>query len=379
LKLRRLTKFSKLELETESSSLKEEIDFLEKLLANESLLRNVVSEELQAVADKYGDARRTQLLSEGGEVKAVSNAKAVASGAALADTECSILLTSSGLLGRTPSYVASEPGVKRRRHDGVANHIETSTRTDIGFLTSAGRMLRIHAGDIPPVGDTFDPAAAVTASEFLGLNGQEKLIGVFDLSSETDIAVATSLGVIKRVVADWPNKEEFEVITLKEGDCLVGADLASEAVEYVLITSDAQLLRFEASGVRATGRGAAGIAGINLSENATVVGFGVVTKPDLTQVITAAKSESTLAGIDGGSLKRSMLSEFPAKGRATGGVRAHKFIRNEDHLYFAAVTELEALGASADGKPIDILAIELAKRDGSGTTLDIAIGSVGKR
>jgi DNA gyrase subunit A len=379
LKLRRLTKFSKLELETESSSLKEEIDFLEKLLANESLLRNVVSEELQAVADKYGDARRTQLLSEGGEVKAVSNAKAVASGAALADTECSILLTSSGLLGRTPSYVASEPGVKRRRHDGVANHIETSTRTDIGFLTSAGRMLRIHAGDIPPVGDTFDPAAAVTASEFLGLNGQEKLIGVFDLSSETDIAVATSLGVIKRVVADWPNKEEFEVITLKEGDRLVGADLASEAVEYVLITSDAQLLRFDASGVRATGRGAAGIAGINLSENATVVGFGVVTKPELTQVITAAKSESTLAGIDGGSLKRSMLSEFPAKGRATGGVRAHKFIRNEDHLYFAAVTELEALGASADGKPIDILAIELAKRDGSGTTLDIAIGSVGKR
>jgi DNA gyrase subunit A len=74
-----------------------------------------------------------------------------------------------------------------------------------------------------------------------------------------------------------------------------------------------------------------------------------------------------------------MLSEFPAKGRATGGVRAHKFIRNEDHLYFAAVAPLEALGASTDGKPIDILAIELAKRDASGVTLDIAISSVGKR
>ncbi|MFM2025283.1 MAG: hypothetical protein RLZZ56_1296, partial [Actinomycetota bacterium] len=258
-------------------------------------------------------------------------------------------------------------------------HIETSTRTDIGFLTSTGRMLRIHAGDIPPVGDTFDPAAAVTASEFLGLKGEEKLIGVFDLSSNSEIALATAQGVIKRVAADWPNKEEFEVITLKEGDRIIGADLATDAVEYVMITSDAQLLRFDAAGVRATGRAAAGITGINLSDDSSVISFGAVTKVDETQVITAAKSESTLAGIDGGSLKRSMLSEFPAKGRATGGVRAHKFIRNEDHLYFAAVAPLEALGASTDGKPIDILAIELAKRDASGVTLDIAISSVGKR
>jgi len=379
LKLRRLTKFSKLELESEGKTLRDEIEFLEKLLANESLLKNVVSEELQAVADKYGDARRTQLLSESGEVKAVSNAKAVASGAELADTECSILLTSSGLLGRTPNYVATELGAKRKRHDAVANHIETSTRTDVGFLTSAGRMLRIHAGDIPPVGDIFDYSAAVTASEFLGLKSGEKLLGVFDLSSSDELSLATAQGVIKRVTNDWPNKDEFEVITLKEGDQVVGAGVATEAKEYVLITSDAQLLRFDAAGVRATGRAAAGIAGINLSDGACVIGFGVVTNADDTQVITAAKSESTLAGIDGGSLKRSMLSEFPAKGRATGGVRAHKFIRNEDHLYFAAVSGLEALGASADGKPIDIQSFELAKRDSSGHTLDIAISSVGSR
>ena len=379
LKLRRLTKFSKIELETEANTLKTDIEALEKLLSNETILKSLVADELQAVADKYGDARRTQLLSETGEVKAVSNAKAVAFGAELADTECSILLTSSGLLGRTPAYVASAPGAKRKRHDGVANHIETSTRTDIGFVTSAGRMLRIHAGDIPPVGETFEPSSAVSASEFLGLKGDEKLIGVFDLSSESEIAVATAQGIIKRVTAEWPNKDDFEVITLKDGDRLIGAESAEKAVEYVLITSDAQLLRFDAAGVRATGRQAAGIAGINLSESSTVISFGVVTDPEQTQVITAAKSESTLAGIDGGSLKRSMLSEFPTKGRATGGVRAHKFIRNEDHLYFASLADLDPLGASADGKPIDILAIELAKRDASGTTIDMAIASVGKR
>lgn len=352
---------------------------MEKLLGDESLLKGLVAEELQAVSDKYGDARRTQLIDETGEVKAVSNAKAIASGAELADTDCSILLTASGLLGRTPSYVASEPGSKRKRHDGVAKHIETSTRKDVGFLTSTGRMLRIHAGDIPPVGDTFDPAAAIKVSEFLGFKGEESLVSIFDLSSSDEIALATSFGVIKRVTADYPAKDEFEMITLKEGDKVIGADLASDATEYVLITSDAQLLRFDAGSVRATGRSAAGIAGINLASGAVVITFGKISNPDKVQVITAAKSASTLAGIDGGSLKLSALSEFPAKGRATGGVRAHKFIRNEDHLYFAAVVSSEPLGASADGKPIDLTVFDLAKRDASGTTIEIAIATVGTR
>ena len=379
LRLRRLTKFSKLELDAEATNLKDEIAYLEKLLGNESLLRDLVAEELQAVSDKYGDARRTQLIDDAGEVKAVSNAKAIASSAELADTECSILLTSSGLLGRTPAYVASVSGSKRKRHDAVANHIETSTRKDVGFLTSTGRMVRIHAGDIPPVGDNFDPAAAIKVNEFLGLKGSEKLVGVFDLANPSEIALATAQGVIKRVSADFPPKDEFEMISLKEGDHVVDAHLAESATEYVLVTSDAQLLRFDAASVRATGRAAAGIAGINLSEGATVIAFGAVTNPAEVQVITAAKSGSTLAGIDGGSLKRSMISEFPAKGRATGGVRAHKFIRNEDHLYFAKVIAGEPLGASADGKPIDLSSFELAKRDSSGSTLDIAIASVGTR
>ena len=379
LRLRRLTKFSKIELDSEAESLQKEIDYLSKLLGNESLLKALVAQELQAVADKYGDARRTQLLDGSDEIKAVSNAKAVASGAELADTQCSILLTSSGLLGRTPNFVPGEAGAKRKRHDGIANHIETSTRKDIGFLTSAGRMIRIHAGDIPPVGETFDPNSAIKVNDFLGLRGEEKLIGVFDVSGTSEIALATAQGVIKRVAADYPSKDEFEMISLKDGDRVIGAEIADQAKEYVLVTSDAQLLRFDAGSVRATGRAAAGIAGINLGEGAQVVAFGVVAEAAGVQVITAAKSGSTLAGVDGGSLKRSMLSEFPAKGRATGGVRAHKFIRNEDHLYFAAIATGEPLGASADGKPIDLLAIELSKRDASGSTIDIAIATVGKR
>lgn len=379
LRLRRLTKFSKIELDAELDGLLKEIKSLEKLLANEVLLKDLVASELEEIAEKYGDSRRTQLVDGQLEVKPVSNAKAVSSGAELADTECSILLTASGLLGRSPAFIQSEPNSKRRRHDAVWKHIETTTRKDIGFLTSSGRMLRIHAGDIPPAGDIFDATSAVEASKFLGLSGEEKLVGMFDLNSNAEIAMATASGVVKRVVADYPAKDEFEMITLKDGDCVVGADSADSATEYVLITSDAQLLRFDASTVRATGRMAAGITGINLSEGAVVIAFGAPGNPAEAQVITAAKSASTLAGIDGGSIKRTALSEFPAKGRATGGVRAHKFIRDEDHLYFAAVVGSEPLGASSDGKPLDLSAFDLAKRDSSGTPTDTAIGSVGSR
>ncbi|MEY4397583.1 MAG: hypothetical protein RLZ53_159 [Actinomycetota bacterium] len=379
LRLRRLTKFSKLELDAELSELKKEIELLEKLLANDNLLKDLVASELEEVAAKYGDDRRTVLVDGQIEVKPISNAKAISEGAELADTECSILLTSSGLLGRSPAFNATVPGAKRKRHDGVGTHVETTTRKDVGFLTSTGRMLRIHAGDIPPAGDVFDAGSAVDAAKFLGLSGSEKLLGMFDLSGTSEIALATADGVIKRVNADYPPKDEFEIITLKDGDSVVGAAIADRATEYVLVSSDAQLLRFDAASVRATGRAAAGIAGMNLSEGATVIGFGVIEDAENVQVITAAKSASTLAGIDGGSIKRSALSEFPAKGRATGGVRAHKFIRDEDHLYFAAVADAEPLGASADGKPIDLMSFELTKRDASGTPTDSAIASVGSR
>jgi DNA gyrase subunit A len=79
---------------------------------------------------------------------------------------------------------------------------------------------------------------------------------------------------------------------------------------------------------------------------------------------------------DPGSVKATRLEEFPSKGRSTGGVRAHKFIRNEDHLYFAWVGAEDALAATSDGKPIE-LNLEPAKRDASGSKIDSAIGGLG--
>jgi DNA gyrase subunit A len=375
LRLRRLTKFSKIELETEAAKLREEIIELERILADDAVLRGLVADEMAEVARIYGDDRRTELRTETEEVKPVSAAKAASVSAELADTECFITLTASGLLGRSDTSPPTEDGAKRKKHDAVVTRFVTSTRKDIGFATSAGRMLRIHVGDIPSTGELFDSGSAVKANEFLGLKS-ENLLGVFDISGDAELLLGTRDGIVKRVVGEYPSKDEFELIALKDGDEVIGVSSAATAKECIFVTNDAQLLRFDATLLRAQGRAASGVAGINLSADSRVIYFGVVGEDDAV-VVTAANSSEALAGTDSGSIKQTPLAEFPSKGRATGGVRAHKFVRNEDQLYFASVTSGEALAMAFDGKPIELPAA--AKRDASGTQVGSVIASVGTR
>ena len=375
LRLRRLTKFSQIELETEKSQLQTEIVDLKRILASKEALDEVVISELQAVADKHGDARRTTLISEFEEVKPMSVAKVAGMDAQLADSPSSVRVTTSGLISRIDSDDASLViGTKRKRHDAVMVRVKTSTRSDIGFVTNLGRVVRIHVADIPAISDPTDVAGGAKAGEFLGLAKKERLLHACELGETTGLSVGTKLGTVKRLSADWPAKNEFEIISLKPGDELVGACEANDQMQFVFVTNDAQLLRFKADSVRPQGRGAAGVAGINLGKGSEAVYFGAV--DDTAVVITAANNSSAIAGTDSGSAKLSELSEFPMKGRATGGVRAHKFIRNEDQVYFAWAGNPELLASAADGKPIE-LDLEPSKRDASGSKIASPLGAIG--
>lgn len=376
LRLRRLTKFSKVELETEHATLVAEIAELERILSSESNLRAVVSAELAEVSEKYGDDRRTTLISEVEEVKPISMAKAATVNAELADTPCVIVLTASGLLTRIDGEPALEQTTKRSKHDAVATVVRTSTRQDLGFVTSLGKIHRIHSADVPTMGETYEPGKGVAAHEFLGLPKDELILNVFELNETAELALGTEQGVVKRVVADYPAKDEFEVISLKDGDRVVGACLATDESVLVFVASDAQLLHYSAAAVRPQGRPAGGVAGINLGEGAKVIYFNAVGDSEKAVVVTAANSSMAIAGTDAGSLKVSDLSEFPGKGRATGGVRSQRFVRGEDQLYFAWVGDEPLRALTADGKPIELRG-EKAKRDASGSPQAAVIGSVG--
>ncbi len=373
LRLRRLTKFSKIELAAEKEKLQSEIDELRAILANDEVLRNLVSSELMQVAEQYGDARRTTLLNEGEVARPTSSAKTPATSAELADTVAVVGLTASGLMARFSSHGQTE-STKRKKHDVLAITIDTTTRSDIGAVTSAGRVIRVHVGDVPSSGDFFDAGASVVAADFFGLAKDEQLLTIFDLSTTAELVVGSEQGIVKRVVADFPAKPDFEIVSLKPGDKLVGAALASDATRFIFVSSQSQVLAFQAEAVRAQGRSAAGVSGINLSASDKAIYFGVQTGSD-SWLVTAANSSQALKGTDSGSLKVTALDEIPTKGRATGGVRGHKFIRTEDQLFFAGLTNGQPLACSFDGKPVDLPAP--AKRDSSGTPASQTISGVG--
>ena len=375
LRLRRLTKFSKIELESERDNLKAEIAELEHLLADDSALRALVASELEDVAEKAGDERRTTLISDAGAVMTTSSKKAPVS-AELADAPCQVVLTASGMIARAGIATEAAGSGKRRKHDAIRASFASTTRSDVGFVTSKGRMLRIHVGDLPSSGEAFDPGMAQNAKAFLGLPKEEHVLNVIELREDIQLALGTKQGVVKRVLADYPVKDEFELISLKPGDSVVGAAPAVDSDEIVFVTSDAQLLHFGADQVRPQGRPAGGMAGISLSDEASVIFFGVV--PDIASavVITAANASDVIPGTDPGSGKVSAFGEFPGKGRATGGVRSQRFIRSEDQLYFAyAGSDVGAL--ASDGRPVE-LPTELARRDASGTLLPNVIASAGQ-
>ncbi|MFI2372275.1 DNA topoisomerase (ATP-hydrolyzing) subunit A [Streptomyces sp. NPDC018833] len=365
--LRRLTKFDRIELESERDRLTGEIEELTRILESDTELRKLVSAELAAVSKKFGTPRRTVLLESAGT-------PAPAASLQVADDPCRVLLSSTGLLARTAT---GEPlvdhGTRRTKHDVIVSAVLTTQRGEVGAVTSAGRLLRLSVIDLPQLPDTAsDPnlAGGAPVAEFLSLEADEKIVCLTSLDeSSPGLALGTAQGVVKRVVPDYPsNKDELEVFTLKEGDRIVGGtELRSGEEDLVFITSDAQLLRFPASQVRPQGRAAGGMTGIKLAEGAEVISFTAVDPAGEAVVFTVAGAQGTL--VDGPTTaKLTPFDQYPRKGRATGGVRCQRFLKGEDMLVLAWAGAAPARAAQKNGAPAQLPELD-PRRDGSGTPL----------
>ncbi|MGW6408584.1 DNA gyrase/topoisomerase IV subunit A [Streptomyces vinaceus] len=374
--LRRLTRFDRIELESERDRLTGEIDELTGILESDAELRKLVSAELAAVAKKFGTERRTVLLESAGTSVAAVPLE-------VADDPCRVLLSSTGLLARTAGGdpLPEEEGGARAKHDLIVSQVAATARADVGVVTSYGRLLRLSVIDLPQLPDTHaapNLAGGAPVSEFLsGLEADEKVICLTSLDeSSQGLALGTEQGVVKRVVPDYPaNKEELEVITLKEGDRIVGAvELRTGEEDLVFLTDDAQLLRYPAGQVRPQGRPAGGMAGIKLSENAKVIHFSAVDPARDALVFTVAGSQGTL---DDSLLsgKLTPFDQYPRKGRATGGVRCQRFLKGEDLLVLAWAGNAPVRAAAANGSPAQLPAVD-PRRDGSGAALPAVVAAL---
>lgn len=373
--LRRLTRFDRIELETERDKLSQEIAELTAILESDAELRKLVSSELAAVAKKFGTDRRTVLLeSAGSQVASVP--------LEVADDPCQVLLSSTGLLARTANAepIEQTEDARRTKHDAIVSAVPATARGDVGAVTSAGRLLRLSVIDLPQLPDTHaapNLSGGAPVAEFLTLEADEQLICLTTLDEEAlGLAIGTLQGVVKRVVPDYPaNKDELEVITLKDGDRIVGAtQLRTGEEDLVFITSDAQLLRYPAASVRPQGRPAGGMVGVKLTEGATVLSFTAVDPSKDAAVFTVAGSHGTLDDSER-TWKLTPFDQYPRKGRATGGVRCQRFLKGEDVLVFAWAGRVPARAAQKNGAPAGSPAPD-PRRDGSGTPMTSRIAVI---
>ena len=375
LQLRRLTKFSRIELEGERDKLQREIGELRALLADEGLLRALVSTELADVAKAHGTPRRTVLLESAGAPAAASTPLEVT------DDPCWVLLSSTGLLARTSSAESVPAEGPRAKHDAIVGAVRTTARGHLAAVTNRGRMLRLSALELPtlpPTAGAPNLSGGTPITAYVELGREERVLSICAIGPDSpSLALGTAFGVVKRVVPDYPvGRADWEIVALREGDEVVGAvELASEDVDLVFLTAQAQLLRFSASAVRPQGRSAGGMAGIRFGAGDRVLFFGAVDPRRDAIVVTASGTSVALPGTQPGAIKVTPYAEYPAKGRGTGGVRAHRFLKGEDTLVLAWAGGLPARASGANGVPLD-LPPATGRRDGSGTPGRAVIGAI---
>lgn len=337
LRLRRLTKMSRIELEAERDDLKRRIEELERILASDEALDGVVIDEMDDAVAKYGTPRRTVLLDEDEEgnltpvvahgddgvsanamaaaraaatvssaaadvaaaakaAKKAGDENATASALQIDDEPCAVMLSATGLIART-SEDAVERWENRSASDGrakddqIVSMFRTSTRSSYGLVTSAGRLVLAHVVELPKVSadGPLSVTGGVKAEELLGMTENtdpirgERVIAAIDMPSTDDggqlvpLALGTRNGVVKRWNRESPTTmDSWSVIDLKDDDEVLAAAEARDEDRLVFVSTDSSLLTFEAKNVRPQGRTAGGMAGIRLAEGCSVAAFAVV-------------------------------------------------------------------------------------------------------
>jgi DNA gyrase subunit A len=374
LPLRRLVSLEVEALKVELEELKIKIASLKDILDNREVLEKLVDEELALINKNFPSPRRTELV--GGELKELIAAEQSASVPLDIPNEAvEIFLTASGMVGKiVPQNDSAElkPKRGRQKHDIITHAISANSHDKVLVITNLGNATRVPVIEIPTISPqlgSLTVKAGIPARELITLEKGETVIAIAPASHETalGIAMATYQGTVKIVNFDFPlRSDKFDVIALKDSDTLISATLAFEEDEFILISSDTSLLHFPAKLVRAQGRSGGGVAGMGLAADTKLVSFGVVSPKDVDPMVITYTGET---------VKVTPLSAYPGKGRGTGGVRSHKFLKEESKLVSAWVG-VQPIASNAKGEPVALPNID-SRRDGSGSKADGIIEQIG--
>lgn len=369
LRLRRLTRFSRIELEDEASDLKTALDELRAIAGSRKLLKKKVGESIEETIRLISSPRRTVLL------EAPPTAELALSGASgeleIPDEPCVVVLTPQGELARLPGTEPPSSPHPKGSQPWMSWGTAT-TRGKVVIVTSDGMAHRLGVETLPGLARSDlsqSLAGAIAFSELAPESTDAKPLVVVSEDPDFTLTLGTVRGVVKRVRAQWPsNRDSWPVIGLEKGDAVVGGSSSAETDMAVFITRNAQLLKFPVSIVRPQGAAAGGVAGIKLAEDDEVIFFGGVNETEEAMVATISEPKGGFPGTAPGSAKVTPLVAYPAKGRATMGVRCQRFLVNESHLALAWAGAHIPVALKANGG-YQKLPEPTTRRDGSGDPL----------
>ena len=317
MRLRALTGLEREKLENEHKELLEKIAYLKSILADEKVLLGVIKDEINLIADKFGDDRRSKI---GHDEYDISMEDLIPRGNTV------IAMTSLGYIKRmtVDNFKVQHrggrgiKGMQTIEDDVIENLLMTDTHNYIMFFTSFGRVYHMKAYQIPEAGRTARGTAIIN---LLQLNPGEKISAVIPISEEDyskNILMVTKKGIIKKTtLEDYKNMRKSGLIAMniREDDELIEVKTTTADNIIYLVTKKGMCICFKETDVRITGRNTMGVIGMNLNKDDEIVGMQLDTQ-----------GEKMLVVSERGYGKKTPLSEFHIQKRGGKGIRCYKIV-----------------------------------------------------
>ena len=315
MRLRALTGLEREKIEAEYKDLMARIEELKEILADEKKLLMVIRNEMTAIADKYGDDRRTVIGIDDSEISMED---------IIADESTVITMTNLGYIKRmTPDNFKSQnrggkgiKGMQTIEDDYIEDILMTTTHHVILMLTNKGRVYKLKAYEIPEASRTARGTAIVNLLQLMPGEKISAIVPVDGIKDDEYLFMATKQGFVKKTSSlEYENirKTGIQAITLRDNDELIEAKSVDNEKEIFLVTKYGQCIRFKSTDVRPTGRSAMGVIGMNLTPGDEVVGMQLDSHLDTMLIV----SEYRLG-------KRTPIDEFTVQNPGGKGIKCYK-------------------------------------------------------
>ncbi|MGW1176604.1 DNA gyrase subunit A [Kitasatospora sp. NPDC002543] len=377
MQLRRLAALERQRITDEHDELQRKIDEYNAILASPVRQREIISEELAAIVEKYGDERRSTLIPSDGDLSIED---------LIAEEDIVVTITRGGYVKRTRSdlYRSQKRGGKgvrgaQLKQDDIVDHFfVTTTHNWILFFTNKGRVYRAKGYELPDAGRD---ARGQHVANLLAFQPEEHITQVMAVRTYEDkpyLVLATRAGLVKKSALkdyDSPRSGGLIAINLRQDeegqdDELIGAELVSAEDDLLLVSKKAQSIRFTATddALRPTGRATSGVKGMAFREDDELLSMNVV-RPG-TYVFTAT---------DGGYAKRTGVDEYRVQGRGGYGTKAAKIVEGRGSLVGALVVDEsdEIMAITLSGGVIRTRVSEV--RETGRDTMGVQLINLGKR